>query len=389
MAGIYLHIPFCRQKCAYCNFFSSASHKLKEPFISALMSELSQNHDYLSGETVSTIYFGGGTPSILSAGEIRSVLEAVRTTFPVAGDAEITLEANPDDFSGDYISSLVSIGINRLSIGIQSFHDEDLQLLGRSHRAEQGKNVIRQIQGKPGHPGMQKPGLSIDLIYGIPGLTDSRWEQNLETAVRFGIPHISAYALTVEEKTPLHRLVSTGKFPPVSGEQAARQYLLMVELLKKAGYEHYEVSNFCRPGHHSRHNSAYWQGIPYLGAGPSAHSYNGISRRWNMNSISEYVNAINEEKAGYEEEVLTPVQKYNEYVMTGLRTMWGCDEGKILHRFGTACHDHFMKCAARYVTAGRMWQGTGTYGLTDEGMLFADGIASDFFLDPDSSITLL
>jgi oxygen-independent coproporphyrinogen-3 oxidase len=212
-------------------------------------------------------------------------------------------------------------------------------------------------------------------------MTDDRWQLNLETAIKYGIPHISAYALTVEQKTALHWMIDRKKFPPVSEEQSARQYSIMVRVLKEAGYEHYEVSNFCKPGYYSKHNTAYWQGIPYLGVGPSAHSFNGTSRRWNHSNISEYVNIINDGGIEYEEESLTLSQQYNEYVMTGLRTMWGCDSGYILREFGSSYFDWFLKCAARYVTAGSMWQVAGTYLLTEEGMLFADGIAAEFFME--------
>jgi oxygen-independent coproporphyrinogen-3 oxidase len=371
VAGIYLHIPFCRQKCHYCNFFSSASRKLKEPFLQALHEELQQNRNYLSGQKVSTIYFGGGTPSLLTCEEIQSIIRTITATFTVAPDPEITLEANPDDLTEEYISQLQNTRINRLSIGVQSFFDKDLEALNRVHNTVQVHLSLVTCHLS----------LSIDLIYGIPGLTDDRWIQNLETAIKYGIPHISAYALTVEPKTALYWMIDRKKVPPVSEEQAARQYSIMVRVLKEAGYEHYEVSNFCKPGYYSRHNTAYWKGVPYLGVGPSAHSFNGNSRRWNVSNISEYVNIINAGGIAYEEETLTLTQRYNEFVMTGLRTMWGCDSGYILREFGSSYFDWFVKCAARYVAAGSMWQVAGTYFLTEEGMLFADGIAVEFFVE--------
>ena len=386
MAGIYLHIPFCRQKCHYCNFFSSASRKQKEPFVRALRKELQQNNAYLSGQTVNTVYFGGGTPSLLTSEEIQGIIHTISDNYTVSPDPEITLEANPDDLTEDYIFQLIDTGINRLSIGIQSFSDEDLFALNRCHTSAQINTVLRQIGNlliTPHSSLLTKT--SIDLIYGIPGLTDDRWRQNLDTAIRFGISHISAYALTVEAKTPLAWMIGKNKYPPVSEEQAARQYGMMVQVLKEAGYEHYEVSNFCKPGSYSKHNTAYWQGVPYLGAGPSAHSYNGTSRRWNRANISEYVNIINDGGIAYEQELLTLTQRYNEYVMTGLRTMWGCDSGYILREFGTASFDWFLKCAARYIKAGSMLQVAGRYFLTEEGMLFADGITAVFFLNTDKT----
>jgi oxygen-independent coproporphyrinogen-3 oxidase len=395
VAGIYLHIPFCRQKCHYCNFFSSASRKLKEPFLQALHKELQQNRGYLVGQTVHTIYFGGGTPSILSPEEIQRIIRTIAATFTVAPHPEITLEANPDDLTEEYLSQLMRTGINRLSIGIQSFFDEDLKQLCRSHTSAQIKTVINKIENvllTPHSSLLSKT--SIDLIYGIPGLSDDRWINNLETAIKYGIPHISAYALTVEDKTALHWMIDRKKFPLVSEEQAARQYGIMVPVLKEAGYEHYEVSNFCKPGYHSKHNTAYWKGVPYLGVGPSAHSYNGTSRRWNVSNISEYVSILNAGGIAYEEEMLTLAQRYNEYVMTGLRTMWGCDGEVILREYGPACFEYFNKCAEYYIAAGSMWQVAGSqevresggqeaniYRLTDEGMLFADGITADFFME--------
>ena len=374
MAGIYIHIPFCRQKCHYCNFFSSASKKQREDFLAALHNELAQQKTYLAGETVRTIYFGGGTPSLLPPQVIQAVLRTIAVNYYVAPDPEITLEANPDDLTGEYLQALSGTPVNRLSIGVQSFFDEDLQALNRVHNASQAITVMNKIQDA----GYR---MSVDLIYGIPGMTDDRWRKNLETVIRCGIPHISAYALTVEEKTTLHWMIEHKKYPPVSEEQAARQYMIIVKVLKEAGYLHYEISNFCLPDFESKHNSNYWKGASYLGVGPSAHSFNGTSRRWNVSNISEYVNISNEGGIAYEEEVLTPVQRYNEYVMTGLRTMWGCKASYIVENFGSSSHDLFLRCAGRHIVAGGMWQVGDRYGLTDEGMLFADGIAAEFFME--------
>lgn len=376
MAGIYIHIPFCRQKCHYCNFFSAASQKLKEPFLKALATDIRQNSGYLAAESVSTIYFGGGTPSLLSAEEITTILQSITSTFPVTPDAEITLEANPDDLSDAYLSDIRQAGITRLSIGVQSFFDDDLIRLNRTHPASRVHTVLSSLTASVS----PFPSFSIDLIYGIPGMTDERWKQNIEIAIGYGIPHISAYALTVEEKTPLAWMIEKGRFPVVSPEQASRQYAIMTETLKNAGYDHYEVSNFCKPGCWSRHNSGYWKNVPYLGTGPSAHSYNGNARRWNVSNISEYINRISHGEKAFEEEILTLTQRYNEYVMTGLRTMWGCDADYIRNEFGLDFFDHFIKNTTRYLAAGRMViNSNGFYSLTDEGMLFADGTAVDFF----------
>ena len=376
MAGIYIHIPFCRQKCHYCNFFSAASQKLKELYLKALATDIRQNSGYLAAEPVSTIYFGGGTPSLLSAEEITTILQIITSTFPVTPGAEITLEANPDDLSDACLNDLRQAGITRLSIGVQSFFDNDLISLNRTHTAARVHTVLSSLTASV----PKFPSFSIDLIYGIPGMTDERWKQNIEIAIGYGIPHISAYALTVEEKTPLACMIEKGRVPVVSPEQASRQYTIMTKALKNAGYEHYEVSNFCKPGCWSRHNSGYWKNVPYLGTGPSAHSYNGNARRWNVSNISEYINRISHGERTFEEEILTLTQRYNEYVMTGLRTMWGCNTDYIRNEFGSDFFDHFIKITPRYLAAGRMViNSSGFYSLTDEGMLFADGIAVDFF----------
>ena len=325
MAGIYIHIPFCRRKCHYCNFFSLASEKLKVPFIAALKKEIELTRAYLGGEPVNTIYFGGGTPSVYEPAVLQEILELlISSPSPVKEgneQREITLELNPEDVTESYVDALKKTWFNRFSLGIQSFFDEDLVSLNRSHSAEQAKKAVALLL-QAGYDN-----ISIDLIYGIPTSTPERWMKNLETAFSLGVPHISAYALTVEAKTPLAWMIGKQKMPPVSDEMQVDQFkTLMIETLQN-GYLQYEISNFCKPGRHAVHNTSYWNGIPYLGLGPSAHSYDGTSRRWNISNLSKYIEGVENGERLFEEETLTAEQKYNEYVMTSLRTRtraWSC-----------------------------------------------------------------
>lgn len=373
MAGIYLHIPYCKQKCHYCNFFSVAHTSHREEMVPAMMRELLLQKNYLRGEVVSTIYFGGGTPSLLSSDEIRQLLSGIYELFTVETEAEITLEANPDDLSPEKIRQLASTGINRLSIGIQSFSDKDLKFLNRVHSAEQAIQCIKRSQDA----GFSE--LSIDLIYGIPTLTAEQWNTNLMTALDLQIPHLSSYALTVEDKTPLSVMIRKGKMPDVDDTVQLQHFGMLVDLLEASGYQHYEISNFCVPGKYARHNTAYWKGIPYLGLGPSAHSFNGSSRQWNVSGITPYIQSINEGKVPFETELLSPSQRFNEYVMTSLRTVWGCDTLKIQEDFGSAWREQLMKDAKPYLDKGLLSFTEHKLQLTREGKFRADGIAADFF----------
>jgi oxygen-independent coproporphyrinogen III oxidase len=373
VAGIYIHIPFCRRKCHYCNFFSQASVRLHEPLFEALLAESRLAAGYLAEEPVDTIYFGGGTPSLLSPGKIRRLVNELEAHFRLGEDPEITLEVNPDDLNPAYIKELRLTPVNRISVGVQSFNDTDLLALNRVHTARQSLDAIKAMQDA----GFNN--LTLDLIYGIPGLTDERWVQNLETAIGLGVQHISAYALTVEEHTALSWMISHKKAPPVSEEQSARQYDILVKHMREAGFVHYEISNFCTPGHESRHNSNYWKGVPYLGLGPSAHSYNRISRRWNISNISSYIESVSNQTIPFTQEILTDDQQYNEFVMTGLRTMWGVSLEEIRARFGNPRADHFAKQITRYLQNGMVVKAGNVFTLTEEGMFFADGITAGVF----------
>lgn len=378
MAGIYLHIPFCTRKCHYCNFFSLASRRHFDLFPDVLIRELSQQRHYLGEQEVDTIYFGGGTPSLLSPSSIEKILDEIRHSFRLAPEAEITLESNPDELSPEKLKGFKNAGINRLSIGIQSFHFSDLRYLNRTHSAGQAMAAV-EASFQCGFTN-----LGIDLIYGIPGLTAEGWAQNLETAFSLGLQHISAYALTVEPHTALEVRIRKGLSAEVVEDAVADHFRQLMRKMREQGYLHYEISNFCRPGFESRHNSNYWSGASYLGAGPSAHSYNGHSRRWNVSTLGSWLSKISAGEICYEEERLSPVQKHNEYVMTSLRTMQGCDTGRIATAFGESIASDFRKHASRYVDSGNMAVRENVYFLTDEGKLFADGISAALFAGEDA-----
>ncbi|MBE0638399.1 MAG: radical SAM family heme chaperone HemW [Bacteroidales bacterium] len=374
MAGIYLHIPFCRQKCHYCNFYSLATKKYRNEIVIAMKREIELNKDFFGGEPVQTIYFGGGTPSLLPVSELIELIEKVKTTFEVSDEAEITVEANPDDLTDEWLKSLSHSPANRLSIGIQSFDDRDLHYLNRVHSAAEAKAGI----GKAIAAGFSN--LSIDLIYGIPTLSDETWLENINTAVSLNIPHISAYALTVEEGTALDHLIRKGKYTPVDDEKAVTQFKLLMATLDQSGYEHYEISNFSLPGHYSRHNKAYWNDAKYLGIGPSAHSYDGRIRRWNVSNLGKYTEGISLGNGLFEFDKLTSTQHFNEYVMTSLRTMWGIDLAEVNKRFGQSCLDHLNRELKNPEIRGRIVTQDNKIVLTNEGKLFADRMAAGFFM---------
>lgn len=375
MAGIYIHIPFCRQKCHYCNFFSVATTRWKVPYIEALLKEIELRKDYLDGETVKTIYLGGGTPSLLQTNELIRIFDQIYRHFPVDPQAEITLEANPDDITEISAREWKNTPVNRLSIGVQSFFDDDLLYLNRVHNSGQVFQAIDDAR-KAGFDN-----LTIDLIYGIPTLSDQKWIKNLEYFFASDIPHLSAYSLTVEQKTPLDLLIRKGKYARLDDQQSIGHFKILLEQARQNGFIHYEISNFAREGHYSRHNSLYWLGGHYLGLGPSAHSYNGYSRQWNVSNITKYIQLDDFHTTVEEKEILTPNQRYNEYVMTSLRTIWGCDTMHILNVFGRDYESDFIRNAQKYLENNHLYCDGSKYFLTDEGKLFADGIAAGLFMD--------
>lgn len=373
MAGIYIHIPFCKKACHYCNFHFSTSQKQSRQMIEAIVSEASLQKDYLH-ETVSTLYFGGGTPSILEADDIKLIMEKLYDNFFIDADIEITLEANPDDIDEKKLSAWKALGINRLSIGVQSFFDEDLQWMNRAHNAAQSIHCIQLAQDK----GFSN--ISIDLIYGVPGLSDDRWKANVDTSISLNIPHLSCYALTVEPATALDKMIKLHKKENTDSEAQSRQFKQLMQWLRAAGYMHYEISNFAKPGMQSKHNSSYWQGKSYLGLGPSAHSFNGESRQWNISNNSLYIKKIEGGEVPFEQEQLTSNQKQNEYIMTSLRTTEGISLHYLKEKFGHTSYERVMNLSSVYIKQELMIADKDHLILTDEGKLFADGIAADFFV---------
>lgn len=378
MAGIYIHIPFCRQACNYCNFHFSTQLSGKTAVVAAILAEMELRKHYLSDAIVNTIYIGGGTPSLLSRNELKQVTDGIQQFFPVASDAEFTLEANPDDINKDKLETWKTLGVNRLSIGIQSFRQEDLEWMNRAHTAGEARTAL-DLAAQAGFTNF-----SMDLIYGIPGLSDEDWLRNIDAAVGYGATHLSCYALTVEEKTRLSHEISQKKLPDVDPEQQSRQFLLLMDALQAQGYEHYEISNFARPGCRSRHNSAYWKGVPYLGLGPGAHSYDGNIRRWNISNNALYVSGLKNNTDFFDAEVLTAAQKFLEYVMTSLRTAEGIQRTVVETNFGATTWEELSNKAfnyqqlTRHEGMPRLKINPQEIRLTNQGKCFADGITAFF-----------
>jgi len=373
MAGIYIHIPFCRQACYYCDFHFSTSLAKKDAMVLALEQELWLRKEEFKNEKIETIYFGGGTPSLLEKNEIDQIIDAISMYYEVIEIPEITLEANPDDLSVSKIIELSDSAVNRLSIGIQSFFDQDLKLMNRAHNADDAHNCLIEA-------GKHFDNISIDLIYGIPGLTNTRWEENIARALSYDLPHISSYALTVEPKTALKAFIEKGLIPDVDDETAQEQFYLLLNKLEKEGFVNYEISNFGKEGFYSKNNTSYWQGKKYLGIGPSAHSYDGKKRGWNIRNNSKYIRSINRDILPLEEEILTVMDRYNEYIMTGLRTIWGISLKKIQTEFGKVYYDYVLKQSDKYIKEGLLFADREMLGITKKGKFLCDGIASDLFM---------
>lgn len=376
MSGIYIHIPFCKQACHYCDFHFSTSLKKKDELVGALVKELELRKDEFKNQVIQTIYFGGGTPSLLSIEELRLLIVEVYKHYEVTANPEITLEANPDDLFDSTSKSIFeqykSIGINRLSIGIQSFFEEDLKLMNRAHNAEEAQKCLEEAT-------LHFDNISVDLIYGIPGLTNERWLQNIETALAFNIPHISSYALTVEPKTALDTFIKKGIIKNVDDDQAQEQFYLLIEKLESVGFIHYELSNFGKSDYFSRNNSAYWQGKPYLGVGPSAHSFDGKHRGWNVRNNIKYIKSLDENILPLEIETLSITDKYNEYVMTGLRTIWGVSIEKVEKEFGIEYKKYLLEQSQKHILEHLLYLDDGKLLVTKKGKFLSDGIASDLF----------
>ena len=374
MAGIYLHIPFCKKACHYCDFHFSTSPQYKNEMLNALRNEIRLRKQYLSTEKIETIYFGGGTPSVLSADEIHSLIGDITSEFEVSGDAEITLEANPDDLNAQKVKELRQTPVNRFSIGIQSFFEEDLKWMNRAHSSKEAESSVKRVQDA----GFEN--ITADLIYGFPLLSDIKWEQNIQKLIDFQIPHISSYSMTVEPKTALASFIKKGKELPMNDSQSSGQFLTLISRLTEAGFEHYEISNVAKPGMYSRHNSNYWEGINYLGIGPSAHSFNGESRQWNIANNHRYIQEIQQNKIPAETEFLTKVNRINEYIMTSLRTSKGIDLDFIAKKFGSDYSDSIRKETEVFLDKNWLKINDQKVNLSLEGKLFADHIASELFI---------
>ncbi len=373
MSGIYIHIPFCKQACFYCDFHFSTSLKKKDALISCLVKEIELRKKALNNQIVETIYFGGGTPSMLSAKEISLLIAAVYKHHTVVALPEITLEANPDDLSEEKIIELSHTPINRLSIGVQSFFEKDLKLMNRAHSSSEAHTSL-EIATR------YFENISIDLIYGIPGLTHEEWQQNIQTALGFNVSHISSYALTVEPKTALEKLIKKGKIEKVDDVLAQEQFFILRDLLEKANFVHYELSNFGKENYFSKNNTAYWLGKSYLGIGPSAHSFDGKQRSWNVRNNTQYIKEIELNKLPIESEVLSVTDRYNEYVMTGLRTIWGVSLEKIKTDFGSKYVTYIQTESEKYIQQKLLYVEANTLKTTKEGAFLVDGIAAHLFL---------
>ena len=372
MAGIYIHIPFCKQACYYCDFHFSTSLKKKDELVQTLVKELELRKTEFSNIDVETIYFGGGTPSLLTNDELLMLIDSVYQNYNVIDNPEITLEANPDDLSVPRIKELAITPVNRLSIGIQSFFESDLKLMNRVHSAEEAKACLKEAT-------KHFDNISLDLIYGIPGATNEQWLENIDIALGYKVPHISSYALTIEPKTALAAFIKKGVIDDVDDEQAHEQFHMLKEKLDDAGFVHYELSNFGKPGYFSKNNSAYWQGKPYLGIGPSAHSFNGKQRGWNVRNNTKYIKSIQQNELPIETETLTKTDQYNEYIMTGLRTIWGVSLTKVEEDFGTLLKDYLLEQANIFINQHLLYIDEDHLRVTKKGQFLSDGIASELF----------
>ncbi|MBG6062808.1 oxygen-independent coproporphyrinogen-3 oxidase [Flavobacterium sp. CG_9.1] len=387
MSGIYIHIPFCKQACHYCDFHFSTSMKKKEEMVLAIAKEIQMRKSEFelldgarSDTQIETIYFGGGTPSVLQISDLKFLIDTIYENYTVAPNPEITLEANPDDLttlsvraqSRTIFEEYRSIGINRLSIGIQSFFEDDLKMMNRAHNSEEAQKCLEEAT-------KYFDNISLDLIYGVPGMSNEKWKQNIEKALSFGVPHISSYALTVEPKTVMNKMIQTGKMEAPKDEVAQEHFMILVEMLESKGFIHYELSNFGKENYFSKNNSAYWLGKKYMGIGPSAHSYDGVSRSWNIVNNSLYLKSIQENKLPNEMETLSEADRYNEYIMTGLRTIWGVSLDRIQAEFGQTYLDYLMKQTQKFRNDGLVSIDNNVLKPTKKGKFLTDGIASDLF----------
>lgn len=377
MAGIYIHIPFCKKACTYCDFHFTTSTKYLNEMVEAICKEIVLKKNRLAQQQIGSIYFGGGTPSVLPTAALQQILATIENHFSISSEAEITIETNPDDLTTAKISELRKLPVNRFSIGTQSFFNEDLVWMNRAHNAQEATDCIKRSQDA----GFEN--LTIDLIYGYPLLTNEKWKTNIQTAIALQVPHLSAYSLTVEPKTALAHAIEKGKQADVSDEQSAEQFMMLVDTVTTNGFEHYEISNYSLPGKYAVHNTNYWKGVPYLGIGPSAHGFDGHDRYINIANNAKYMESLNKNQLPETIEQLSQVDKFNEYVMTSLRTMWGLDLEKVAMDFGKKYANQTQKLVKTFVASEQLLVEDHVIKLTNKGKLFADGIAAALFLSEE------
>lgn len=368
MAGIYIHIPFCKQRCSYCAFYSSTLYNIKEEYVDALCNELRMRKEYLKGETVETIYLGGGTPSTLTISQLQKICDTVYATYPVSDTPEVTIECNPDDLTPEFLKQLKTMPFNRISMGVQSFNDMQLKRLGRRHNAEKACSAVKNARAA----GFGN--ISIDLMFALPGSTKEEWMHDLETAISLKPEHLSAYNLMYEEGTPLYNSLQRGEFKELSEEENLEQFQMLINSMKAAGYRHYEISNFALPSRESRHNSSYWNDTPYIGCGAAAHSYGGTSREWNIADIKEYIKGINSGKRNFEIEHLNEEERYNDTILTRLRTADGIPLAWMEKKFSNKLNTYMLRAAEKEVALGNLKEENGHLSLTEKGIFISDAV---------------
>ena len=368
MAGIYIHIPFCKQRCNYCAFYSTTLYNIRERYVNALCKEFAMRKEYAASAPIETIYFGGGTPSTLTLEQLHKVCSTIYATHSVSPTAEVTIECNPDDLTPDFLAQLKALPFNRISMGVQSFNDTQLKRLGRRHNAGKARQAVKNAR-EAGYDN-----ISVDLIFALPGSTIAQWEHDLESAIALRPDHLSAYNLTYEEGTPLHRALERGDFAELSEEENVEQFQMLIAKLKEAGYHHYEISNFALPGRESRHNSSYWNDTPYIGCGAAAHSYNGTSRQWNIADIQEYIKGIESNNPNFEIEELTEEERYNDTILTRLRTAKGLPLAWIKESFSEKLYNYMLRSAEKEIALGNLKKENGSLSLTEKGIFISDAV---------------
>lgn len=368
MAGLYIHIPFCKQRCNYCAFYSSTLYNMREEYVAALTKELLLRKDYVHGKAIETIYFGGGTPSTLGIEQLQRICSTIYSAYPVANSPEVTIECNPDDLTPEFLEALRPLPFNRISMGVQSFNDAQLRRLGRRHTAEGARTAVGNAR-KAGYSN-----ISIDLMFALPGSTPQQWQEDLDSAIALRPQHLSAYNLMYEEGTPFYRALCNGSITELSEEENLEQFRMLIESMKKAGYRHYEISNFALPGYESRHNSSYWNDTPYIGCGAAAHSYNGTEREWNIADIKEYIKGIESGNRKFEIEHLSEEERYNDTILTRLRTAEGLPLEWMRDKFSDKLNSYMLRTIEKEIALGNLQENNGQVSLTEKGIFISDAV---------------